>query len=262
VTRPAGIGLALAFLLVTLPACDFGAASESPSTSASVAASPSSTPSPEPTPTPQPTTTPTPDQADVPIFQAGALVAATTNVRLRDLPGTRWGIAANLPRGAVMQVVLGPIRTAGFGWYLVRDADSAAPSYQEGWVAAGYQPDPFLAAKAGASPPPDSPTFVAGYQGTKGGEFGPFSVEGSTALRWTIAVPIDAPDGTTCRFSGSLAPQSGQAITFLKASAAQAPAPGTVQPAFFASHPTLHGGVSLHVDSDCSWAVTVVRLPI
>ena len=259
--RTTGIGLTTVLTLaLTLVACDLGQSSGSPSVEPSLA--PTTSPTPEPTATPQPTPTPTPDQADVPIFQAGALVVATTTLRLRDLPGTQWGIAANLQRGALMQVVLGPIRTAGFGWYLVRDADTAAPSYQEGWVAAGYQPDPLLAAKAGASPPPNSPTFVAGYQGTRDGDFGPFTVQGSTALRWTIAVPITAPAGTTCRFSGSLAPQGGQAVTFLKGSAAQAPAPGTVQPSFFASHPTLHGDLFLHVESDCSWAVTVVRLPI
>src|SRR5438874_1194690 len=83
----------------------------------------------EPTPTPSATPQPTPDQAKVPIFQAGAMARTRTTVRLRDLPGRQWGVAGLLPSGAVVQVVLGPIRTDGFGWYLVRDADAARPSF-------------------------------------------------------------------------------------------------------------------------------------
>ena len=190
------------------------------------------------------------------------MAAAVTAVRVRDLPGTGWGVAAVLPPGAVVQVFLGPIRTDGFGWYLVRDADSAKPSFTEGWVAAGFSPDAFIAPDPSAKPPPNSPTFVAGYAGTREGDFGPFRLEGNTALRWAIALPIGKPGGSVCRFTGTLTPSGGKAVTFLTTSTSDTPAPGTVQPAFFAQHTTLRGDLFLHVTSDCSWAVTVVRLPL
>jgi len=190
------------------------------------------------------------------------MAATTTAVRVRDLPGTDWGVAVVLPPGAAVQVVLGPIRTDGFGWYLVRDADPAKPSFTEGWVAAGFTPDAFIAANASASAPPNSPTIVAGYAGTRDGDFGPFRLEGNTALRWAIALQIGKPAGSVCRFTGTLTPAGGKAVTFLTTSTSDTPAPGTVQPAFFAQHSTLRGDLFLHVTSDCTWAVSVVRLPL
>ena len=64
------------------------------------------------------------------------------------------------------------------------------------------------------------------------------------------------------RFSGTLTPAGGKAVTFLTTSTSDTPAPGTVQPSFFAQHPTLRGDLFLHVASDCTWAVSVVRLPL
>ena len=123
---------------------------------------------------------------------------------MRDLPGTHWGITATLQRSALVQVVLGPILTGGFGWYLVRDADPAAPAFREGWLAAGFNPNAFVAPQPSATPAAGSPAFVAGYADVTDGDFGPFRLEGSTALRWTIAVRTGQPAGTTCQFSGSL----------------------------------------------------------
>jgi hypothetical protein len=215
-----------------------------------------------PTPTASPTSEPTPDQTRVPILAAGAMAATRTTVRVRDLPGTQWGVTALLAPSARVQVVLGPVRTADFGWYLVRDADTAKPSFTEGWLAAGFAPDAFIAADPSAKPPPNGPAFVAGYAGLTNGDFGPFRVEGNTALRWALALPIGRAAGSICRFTGTLTPAGGKAVVFLKTSASDAPAPGTVQPSFFAQHPTLRGDLFLHVESDCSWAVSVARLPL
>ncbi len=254
--------------IVLLAGCS---GSASPSAVASVPSSlpasatpaPTATPTPAPTVTPSPTASPTPNQADVPLFAAGAQLKTRTTVRLRDLPGTRWGISANLPPGTLVQAVLGPVRTDGYGWYLVRDVDPAEPTFIEGWVAAGFSPAAFLAPTgANPSPPAGSPDFLAGYARTTSGDFGPFRVEGSTALRWAVAVPTGAAAGSSCSFTGSLKPADGKAVVFLTTTISQAPAPGTTQPTFFAQHDTLTGDVFLHVDSDCSWAVTVVRLPL
>lgn len=254
------IGLAGALLLLT--GCLGGPSqSANPSLPPGSGLVPSTGPTTTPTPTPSATLQPTPDQASVPIFPAGAMARTTTAVRLRDLPGTRWGVHANLPPGAVVQVVLGPIRTAAFGWYLVRDADPARPSFNEGWVAAGFAPDAFLAPDPSATPPPNGPTFVAGYSGLTRGDFGPVRVEGNTALRWALALPIAKPPGSTCHFTGTLTPTGGKPVTFLTTAVSDSPAPGTVQATFFAQHPTLRGDLFLHVESDCTWAVTVVHLP-
>jgi hypothetical protein len=255
---PAGVVLAAALLLASCPGTETPSVVPSPSGGSSA----TSTPTLEPTPTPSATPSPTPNQADVPIFVAGALVTTRTTVRLRDLPGTQWGIATQLGPRAVVQVVLGPVRTSGYGWYLVRDADPGKPSFVEGWVAAGFAPAAFLASAPSATPPPNSPTFIAGFADVTDGNFGPFRDEGSTAMRWALALPPDYPGGTTCRFTGTLAPDGGKPVTFLTTSVAQAPATGTVQASFFANHPTLKGDLFLNIESDCSWAVTVVRLPI
>lgn len=252
----------LGALATSLVACIGGPSQTPTAPPPSISAAPSPTQTAAPTPTPSASPQPTPDQAHVPVFQAGAMAATTTAVRLRDLPGTDWGVAAVLPPGATVQVVLGPIRTDGFGWYLVRDADNAKPSFTEGWLAAGFNPDAFIAPDPSAKPPPNSPTLVAGYAGTRGGDFGPFRLEGNTALRWAIALPIGKPAGSVCRFTGTLTPAGGKAVTFLTTSTSDTPAPGTVQPAFFAQHSTLRGDLFLHVTSDCTWAVTVVRLPL
>jgi hypothetical protein len=261
---------ALAVLLAasSLAAACTSAPSEPAATPTIIASAPPSvapTPTNQPTPSPTETPSPTPNQADVPIFVAGAQLKTRTTVRLRDLPGTGWGVHANLPTGALVQVVAGPIRTDGYGWYLVRDVDPAEPTFIDGWIAAGFAPDAFLAASgADPSPGPADPTFVAGYAGTASADFGPFRVEGSTALRWAAAVPSGAAPNASCTFTGSLKPARGDTtpVVFLTTTVSEAPAPGTTQPSFLAAHPTLTGDVFLHVDSDCSWAVTVVRLPL
>jgi hypothetical protein len=266
VTRPGLAGTLLAALALVTTACTL-ATSPTPTAQLTPAVTPapipSATPGPTPTAAQTPTPVPTPDEASVPIFDAGAIVTTRTTVHLRDLPGTRWGISADLPPGALAQVVLGPIRTDGYGWYLVRDVDPAKPAFIEAWVAAGFSPNAFLApASAPPSPAAGSPTFVIGFAQTTGGDFGPISVEGSTALRWAAAVPSEAAPGATCTFTGSLAPSGGTPVVFLQETVAQAPTPGTTQPTFFTQHPTLTGDLFLHVDSDCSWALTVVRLPL
>jgi hypothetical protein len=253
--------MALVASAIVLAAC---AADASPSVPGSLASSLPLTPGPTipPTATPSPIAVPTPNQADIPRFSAGSMLTTRVTVRLRDLPGTQWGVAANLKPGAVIQAVAGPLLTGGFGWYLVRDADPDAPSFIEGWVAAGFVPDAFLAAQPSATLPPNSPLFVAGFAGVSDANEGPFQVRGSTAVRWAIAVRTGMPAGTTCSFTGSLATQGGKQVIFLRTSTAQTPAPGTVQPSFFARHPELAGDVFLHVESDCSWAVSIVRLPL
>jgi hypothetical protein len=260
--RARGLGAPLAIACL-LAACATQSPSLTPGTSVEESASVSPSPTPSPTLTPAPTLSPTPGQASVPLFAPGVEVATKAfGVRVRVLPGTQWGVAATLPDGAKLQVVLGPVRTAGYGWYLVTDADPAAPTFREGWVAAGYAPNGFLATANEEPPPsPGAVTYVAGWAALADGRFGPFHVEGTSyALRWAAALPPGAASGATCSFQAGLE-ASGQATTFATTAVAQTPVPGIVQSSFFVSHPTLQGDLFLRVTSSCSWAVTVVRLP-
>ena len=88
----------------------------------------------------------------------------------------------------------------GQGWYLVRDPDrTVPPRFNEGWAAAGFEPDPFLV-PAGFEP---RNPYLAGFAGDRSGEFGPFACPTTNvAIRW-IAASL-TPDG--CNFSVDLAP--------------------------------------------------------
>ncbi|HEX7172425.1 MAG TPA: hypothetical protein VF365_07460, partial [Candidatus Limnocylindria bacterium] len=131
---------------------------------------PSPTPSPtaSPTPTPEvptPTPDPTPDAGAIPDFAAGEIVASLIDgLRVRQRPGIDALVTTGLlPLDAELQVVMGPFPVDDFGWYLVTDADADEPQFEEGWVAAGYEPDPFLRAAGRVS---DEHPFVASMAGT------------------------------------------------------------------------------------------------
>jgi len=120
--RPAPIAFMLPALL--LGGCLFG----SPSASPSASAGPSKAASAAPTASAPPATAtvaPTPGPDKIPTFTAGATIAtAAAGLRVRSAPGTSHGVVALLPAGSKLVVELGPVRTDGYGWYLVLDADS------------------------------------------------------------------------------------------------------------------------------------------
>ena len=134
----------------------------------------------------------------------------------------------------------------------MRDADAADPAFQEGWVAAGFAPDPFLV--PADFDLPFNP-ILAGYAHDGNGEFGPVRIDDpNVAIRW-FASP---PSAAGCSFSVDLTPGSGQAVPAIRATIGSAPAPGDLYSDFFAAHPELTGDVFVHVASDCSWALTFV----
>ncbi len=102
---------------------------------------------------------------------------------------------------------LGPVFVDGQGWYLVRDPDrTVPPRFNEGWVAAGFAPDPFLV-PAGFEVPRNP--YLAGFAGDRNGEFGPIRLpDPNVAIRW-IAAEL-TPDG--CRFSVDLLPAGGKPV--------------------------------------------------
>lgn len=207
------------------------------------------------TPTPEPTSSPTSGPDAVPVFFAGQQVASNApGLRVRSRPGTQQQVLALLPQDAHLLVALGPVLVDGFGWYLVEDADGADPQFDVGWVAAGFEPDPFLAPSSFEAP--FSHPYVAGFAHDADGEYGPVRVaDANYGIRWVAA----ATDGNGCSFSVDLRPGSGTPVPTIRATVGGLPAPGDVYGQFFADHPELLGDLFVIVTSDCSWALTFVR---
>jgi hypothetical protein len=220
---------------------------------------PSPTPSAEPpSPTPLPTPAPTPGLAEVPIFTAGDSAAtAVGGLRLRTRPGLDRLVTAVLGPDVGVLIGLGPVFVDGQGWYLVRDPDRAVPPrFSEGWVAAGFEPDPFLVP---ASFEPSRNPYLAGYAGDRSGEFGPLRLpDNNVAIRWIAAALT--PDG--CSFSVDLTAAGGAPVPAVRAQVGGAPAPGDLFSTYFENHPELiDTDLLVNVDSACSWALSFVRVP-
>jgi hypothetical protein len=250
--RPATIGLALPTLL--LAGCLLGSPSISPSSSPGGSQAVSVQPSASGL-AGSATPAPTPGPDAIPTFTAGTTVKANASgLRLRKGPGLTQGVVTLLPTGSKLVVELGPVRNDNWGWYLVRDADAAEPTFKEGWVAAGFMPTPYLA--PATFDLPFNP-IVAGFAHEGNGEFGPVRIEDANyAVQWVAAV---LPGGGGCSFSADLVPGSGTAVPAIRATLGAAPAPGSLLGDFFTAHPELVGDISLRVTSDCSWALTFIR---
>jgi hypothetical protein len=240
---------ALALAACTMPAL----VSPSPRPTPTPTASPTPPPStPSATPTPQPT----PDRGAIPDFAAGEIVTTLTDgLRVRQRPGTDASVVAGLlPLGAELEVILGPFPEGGFGWYLVRDADPAEPTYGEGWIAAGYEPDPFLASAGRTS---GDAVSVASLSGSGPAEEGPIQIgEGDHLVRWIAA----DPDRVGCRFAVSLAPAGDEAVPTIRATVGSGVDRGTLQPQTFEAL-GVSGPAFVTVDSDCDWAFSLERAP-
>lgn len=221
--------------------------------------SPSTTPSPTATPTeptPGPSLEPTPDPAAIPDFAAGEIVASLIDgLRVRQRPGVDAQIATGLlPLNAELEVIMGPLPVDDFGWYLVRDVDPADPQFTEGWVAAGYEPDPFL--RATGRSVPDGP-YVVAMAGTGDAEEGPIEIgEGDHAIRW-IARDVE---GVRCTFTVMLAAPGGDPVRTIQATVGSGVDRGTLQPQTFASL-GVRGTAFMSVASDCAWALVMLRVP-
>ncbi len=222
--------------------------SPTPTVSATATAVPS-TPS---TPTPSPT----PGLGTVPDFAAGEIVASLIDgLRVRQRPGVNALVTTGLlPLDAEMQVVMGPFPADEFSWYLVTDADPEEPQFEEGWVAAGYEPDPFLRPTGTAG---ESTPFVASLAGRGPAEEGPVDIaEGDHAIRWIAA----DPEASGCRFAVSLLPAGGDPVPTIRATIGAGLDRGTLQPQTFAAL-GVSGPAFVEVDSDCDWALVILRVP-
>lgn len=199
---------------------------------------------------------PTPDVAAIPDFAAGEVVASLIDgLRVRQRPGIEAQIATGLlPLGAELEVVMGPFLVDDFGWYLVNDADPSEPSFEEGWVAAGYEPDPFLRATGTAAP---DPPYLLSMAGTGNAQEGPMEIgaDEDHAIRWIAR----DPEGIGCQFSASLVPAQGDPVPAIRATVGSGVDRGVLQPQTFSSL-GVTGPAFVDVASDCTWALVVLRV--
>lgn len=182
------------------------------------------------------------------------MASTADGLRIRSRPGTdQLVLIAYLPVGSEMIVELGPVVVDGFGWYLLRDADEDEPEFEEGWVAAGFLPEPFLV--PAQFDLPYNP-ILGGFAHDASGQYGPIHVDdANVAVRW-VAAPAEGRSG--CAFGVDLTPGAGAAVPAIRATIGGVVAPGDLYGSFFAEHPELVGDIFVTVTSDCSWALTFV----
>lgn len=205
------------------------------------------------TPEPAPTATPNPD--DVPVYTAGAMLETHIGgLRVRARPGVNERVATGLlPEGANLLAILGPVVVDGYGWYLVRDSDANDPEFTEGWVAAGFDPDPYLVPTVFDL---SNNPYVAGFAHDANGEYGPVLLtDANYSIRWIAAPPTR--DG--CSFAVDLRRGSEASVPAIRATIGVAVAPGVLNSDFFVDHPELTGDIFVTVTSNCRWALTFVQ---
>jgi hypothetical protein len=183
------------------------------------------------------------------------VVTTIDGLRVRSLAGVDRPIVTGLlPLAFELLVVMGPIPVDGLGWYLVADADPREPDFTEGWVAAGYDPEPLLAStgRIDAEAP-----FVASMAQGGDAEQGPIEIgEGDHAIRW---VAVDR-ERQRCGFAVSMTAAGGSApVPAIRATVGTGIDRGTLQPQSFAAL-GLRGPVFVSVESDCDWALTILRV--
>jgi len=245
-----------------LTACAGPGPTSSPAAPASASGSASAPPpsveeSMQPSFTPTPEPTPVPDPAAVPVYAAGAMVQThIAGLRVHARPGTEERVVTGLlPDGAELLVALGPIFVDDYGWYLVDDADSADPAFSQGWVATGFNPDPWLVPAVFdlASNP-----YLGGFAHDSDGEYGPVHLtDANVEINWIAAPPRDAG----CSFGVDLRRDNDAAVPAIRATLGAVLAPGVLQSDFFVDHPKLIGDLFVTVTSDCRWALTFEELP-
>ena len=215
------------------------------------------TPSPVPTLVPTATPDPTPGRAEIPTFAGAELVTTTIDgMRVRQRPATDARVIAGLlPFGAELEVVMGPILNDGQGWYLVLDAGEQDLGFDEGWVAAGYEPEPFLVSTGSSA---SGSLTAVGLAGTGNADHGPVEIDDDAdyAIRWVAA----DPERQRCAFAVSLVVGTDEAVPAIRATLGGDVVPGTLQPNAFDALGT-RGQVFVRVESDCDWGLAITRVP-
>ena len=242
-------------VLALLSACTFP--DLTPTASPSPSPTPTATPVPTPSAVPTVTARATPDPSTIPSFGAGELIAtAIDGLRVRQRPGVNGVVVTGLlPANAGLQVVMGPILAENLGWYLVTDADENEPQFEEGWIAAGFEPEAFLSGTGEIS---QGSPYLASFAATGDAEHGPVDIgDGDHAIRW-MATDLD---GGGCRLAVSLASGGDDPVPAIRSTIGNADlVPGTLQPGSFEAL-GIRGPTFVTVASDCAWTLVIQRVP-
>lgn len=225
-----------------------------PAPTPALTASPARPPTPSPSPTVAPE--PTPNAGAIPRFGAGEVIVTTIDgLRVRQRPGTTSVVIAGLlPVNAALEVVMGPILVDEIGWYLVRDADPDEPEFGESWIAAGFDPEAYLASTGTAN---EGSPLIASFAQTGDADYGPIEIgDGDHAIRW---IALD-PERVRCHFAVLLAAGSADPVPAIRATVGSGVDPGILQPGSFAAL-GVRGQAFVTVESDCAWALVVMRVP-
>lgn len=192
----------------------------------------------------------------MPDLSAPELAAtAIDGLRVRQQPDTAANVVTGLlPLGARLEVIMGPIPAEDLGWFLVRDADPAEPDFDEGWIAAGFEPDGWLTPTGGSV---NRSPSLASFAHTGDAENGPVQIgRGDHRIRW---VAVD-PELTACTFAVSLAESRRDPVRAISATIGNDLVPGTLQPGSFEAL-DVRGPVFVRVVSDCAWSLVIERVP-
>ena len=175
-------------------------------------------------------------------------------LRVRQRPSLSSSVVAGLPPlRAELEVAMGPIVVEDNSWYLVRDARTEA-AFEEGWIASGFAPEPYLLASGRANP---ESVFVASFAQTGNAQYGPIEItDADHAIRW---IALD-PGRVRCQLTVLLANPDITPVPVIRATVGNGVDPGILQPGSFAAF-GVRGQVLVTVESDCSWALVVVRVP-
>ena len=148
---------------------------------------------------------------------------------------------------------MGPFVVDGLGWYLVTDADPDEPQFEEGWVAAGAEPAPFLASTGEIADPSPFVGLAGGHRRRRGGS--------DRDRRRRACHPLDRQRPRRRSAAGSPSRSSRPAATRSRRSAprwAQGIDRGTLQPQTFDAL-GVRGPAFATVASDCAWALVILR---
>jgi len=252
ISRLAPLTLGLA---ISLAGCITESASPAPSGGASPSSVVSASIEPTDRSPAEPTPTPTPEIGSPPFFNPGETVeTVASGIRVRLRPGVDTQILVQaLPIGADLIIAMGPVNVDDYGWYLVHAAQ-VGPEFTEGWVASGFEPDPWLARAVFTV---DSNPYLGGAAGEGDGEAGPVILPDSDIYMDWIAVP---PGTSGCIFDVALSTAESDPVTAVHATLGATLAPGRLQSQFFAGHPELTGPVSIQVSTACKWALVFVAV--
>lgn len=244
----------LAVLIVTVTACTFPpAATPTPSPTPTQPPPGSATPSASP---PEAIASEAPDLGTIPSFTGGDLITTTfAGLRVRQLPGTEHPVVTDLLGfDAELEVLMGPIVVDELGWYLVSDTDREAPDFDEGWVAAGFEPEANVRSTGAVA---TESSVVVSLAQTGDAEFGPISIpDEHHVIRWLAT----DPEGVRCQFSVSLTAGSGDPTPAIRSTVGASAIPGTLQSVFFVGQPALRGQLFLTAETDCAWTLAVIRV--